>query len=277
LVRRYQEGEKIAYTLTGVNQTRSTNLFYEAHAEGTVSKTSSGAFVENLAWTELHLGGDQVHLSPASRAFREPLSLAPGSRLSISNLSQVQPGLIGPITDLLTLYADLKIAMNQKGLVRAGDHVYFKYGAPDSWADGKRVLLGQDAVDFDITLQSVDRAAQTATLVVRHVPPAQPQIKFPAAWMSAPVSGSANNWVQVEKAADGKYVAGVGHETFSVAIKVDLQSGKILSATMSNPVEISERKCNDAALADCAPPDRYRISRQVSLYSEAASGSGSSH
>jgi len=262
--------------MTGVNQSRSANLFYEAHAEGAVSKTPSGVFVENLAWTELHLGGEQVHLSPASRAFREPLSLSPGSRLSIPDLRPVQPGLIAPITDLLTFYADLKIAMNQKGLLRAGDHVYFKYGAPDSWSDGKRIILGQDAVDFDITLQSIDRANQTATLVVRHVPPAQPQIKFPAAWMTAPVSASANNWVQVEKGSDGKYVAGVGHETFSVAIKVALQTGKILSATMSNPVEISERKCNDAALADCAPPDRYHISRQISLYSEAASGSESS-
>jgi len=272
LVRRYQEGEKIAYKMTGINQSRSQTVEYEARAEGAVRKDPSGTFVEDLAWTDLLWNDEQIRLLPASRAFREPLSLAQGFKLSIPDLGKVQTRLIGPITDLLTFYADVKMAMNQKGLVRAGDQAYVKYGAGGSWADGTQVVLGQDAIDFDITLQSIDRATQIATLVVRHVPPAQPQIKLPAAWMVNPAGGAANNWVQVEKSSDGKYVAGVGWETFDVQIKISLATGRIVSATMDNPIDVLERDCDDAALAVCRPPDRYRIRRQISLEAVPAGG-----
>jgi hypothetical protein len=268
LARHYQEGEKIAYTINCINQSRAKTTEYEARAEGVVSKNPSGALVENLAWTDLDVNDDQVRLSAASRAFREPLSLAPGFKLTIPDLGQVQSGLIGPIADLLTFYADVKIAMNQKGLVHAGDHAYVSYGAPNSWADGTKVVVGQDSIDFAVILQSVDPATQTATLVVRHVPPEQPQIKLPARWMTTPVGASKNNWVQVEKNSDGKYIAGVGQETFDVEIKVALATGRILSATMDNPVEVMERACNDAALTDCGNPQRYSIRRQITLRSE---------
>jgi hypothetical protein len=267
LARRYQDGEKIAYTISCLNHGRTKTTEYEARADGVVSKDSSGIFVESLAWTDLHVNDEQIRLSAASHAFREPLSLAQGAKLSIPPLGRVQEGLIGPITDLLTFYADVKIAMNQKP-ARAGDHAYVKFGAPNSWADGTHVVVGEDSIDFDVTLQSIDQKAQTATLLVRHVPPAQPQIKLPAAWMSERVGDTANNWVQVEKGSDGKYVAGVGQETFNVEIKVALATGRILSATMDNPVEISERVCTDAALAACGAPERYTIQRQISLRAE---------
>jgi hypothetical protein len=267
LARRYQDGEKIAYTINCLNQSRSNTTGYEANAEGVVGKDSSGIFVENLAWTDLHVNDEQIRLSAASRAFREPLSLAQGSKLAIPPLGKVQQGLIGPIADLLTFYADVKIAMNQK-LGRAGDHAYVKYGAPNSWADGTHVVVGEDSIDFDVTLQSIDQKAQTATLLVRHVPPAQPQIKLPAPWMSEHVGNTANNWVQVEKGPDGKYIAGVGHETFNVEVKVALVTGRILSATMDNPVEVSERVCTDGALTACGAAERYTVRRQITLRAE---------
>jgi hypothetical protein len=268
LARHYQDGEKIAYTITCFNQARSKTTEYEARAEGVVSKGPSGVFVENLAWTYLSLNDDQVRLSAVSRAFREPLSLAPGFKLAIPDLGQVQTGLIGPIADLLTFYADVKIAMNQKGLTHAGDHAYVSYGAPDSWADGTKVIVGQDSIDFAVMLKSIDTATQTATLIVRHVPPEHPQIKLPARWMSTPIGASQNNWVQVEKSSDGKFIAGVGQETFDVEIKVALGTGRILSATLDNPVDVSERACNDAALTDCGNPERYSIRRQITLRAE---------
>ena len=267
LARRYQDGEKIAYTISCLNRSRSNTSGYEAHAEGVVGKDSSGISVENLAWTDLHVNDEQIRLSAASLAFREPLSLAQGSKLAIPPLGKVQEGLIGPIGDLLTFYADVKIAMNQK-LGRAGDHAYVKYGAPNSWANGTRVVVGEDSIDFDVTLQSIDQKAQTATLLVRHVSPAQPQIKLPAPWMSERVGNAANNWVQVEKGSDGKYVAGVGQETFNVEIKVALATGRILSATMDNPIEVSERVCTDAALTTCGTPERYTVHREITLSAE---------
>jgi hypothetical protein len=144
-----------------------------------------------------------------------------------------------------------------------------KFGTPNFWADGTKVIVGQDSTDFSVLLQSIDPATQTETLLVRHVPPEQSQIKLPARWMNTPVSASQNNWVQVEKNSDGKYIAGVGQETFDVQIKLALASGRIVSATMDNPVDIMERACNDAALTDCGNPERYTIRRQLALHPDA--------
>lgn len=273
LARHYQDGEKIAYTISSLNESRGKSNEYEARAVGVVGKDPSGVYAETFAWTDLQLNDAQVRLSPGSLAFREPLSLAPGSRLAISSLNRVQPGLIEPITDLLTFYADVKIAMNQK-LARAGDHAYVKFSTPSSWADGTKIMLGEDSIDFDVTLRSIDPATQTATLLVRHVPPAQPQIKLPAAWMADRAGTLPNNWVQVEKAADGKFTAGVGQETFNVEIKLSLGTGRILSATMDNPIQVIERVCSDAALANCGSPERYTIHRGITLRSDQTAAQG---
>jgi hypothetical protein len=270
LTRHYQEGETIAYKMTGVNQGHQGTLRYEAHAEGVVKKAASGVFFEEFAWKDLHVNGQPFPLSQASQDLRESVSLAPGFPFAIPDLSKPQPILIGPITDLLAFYADTMLTMSQKDLVHAGDHVYVKNGTPNSWADGFRVVFGQDAIDFDVTLQAVDQAAKIATVVVRHVPPAESQIKMPAAWMLTPVGASANNWAEVEKGQNGKFTAAVGRETFEADIKVSLETGRILSATMDNPVDVLERECDDAALTVCGSPVRYGIRRQITLDAEPA-------
>lgn len=101
--------------------------------------------------------------------------------------------------------------------------------------------------------------------LVRHVSPAQPDIRLLAAWMRSPVAGTPNNWAQVSKNQAGKYTAAVGMETIDVELKVSLENGTVLSATMDNPVEVLERECADAALAHCGDPVRYRVRRQIEI------------
>jgi hypothetical protein len=267
LKREYRDGETIAYHMEAVNEGHLRTVRYEADASGKVSREHAGPFSEDFAWTGLIVNGQPLALTPASQQFREGLSLSPDYTLSIPDLSKVQPILIGPITDLLTFYADVQLALRQKDLVRAGDHVYVKHGTPNSWADGTYTLFGQDSIDFDITLTKVDATAKEATLTIRHVPPAVGQIPFPAAWMAAPVGKLPNNWAEVEKSQD-KYSAEVGEETFEVVIKLAIPSGRILSAKMDNPVDILGRDCDDAALTKCSAPSRYGIRRRVSLESK---------
>ena len=266
LERHYQSGETVAYTMQAVNQARAYTIHYEAQARGSVKTNAAGKFVEEFSWTGLRLNGSDFPLSPASLQLRQELSLAPGYSFSIPDLSKVQPMLIGPITDLLTFYADAQLSMTQRPFGKPGDHFHVDYGKPSSWADGSYVVLGEDAIDFDGTFRSLDAAAGIATVVVRHVPPAKPLIRLPAAWMQAPVvAGSPNNWVEVSKRPDGTYAAAVGMETFEAVIRISQASGRILSATLDNPVEVLERDSKTASLADCGPPIRYRIRRQITL------------
>jgi hypothetical protein len=261
LTRHYQEGEKLSYHMTATNKDNISAKRYEAQADGVVKKDSAGNFYEEYQWSGVVWNGKAVAVS---QEFRQILSLDPGFKPPLPDLRKAAPGLVGPVLDLMTFYVDLAMAIRH-GLNRPGDHAYIKFGRPSSWAAGEGAILGESSVDFDITFQRVDRSANTATLLVRHVPPAQSQVQLPAAWMRAPVVDTPNNWVSVRKSPNGKYVAAVGKETFDVVIKTSLADGRILSATMDNPVEVLERQCEDAALAICGDPIRYQIRRQIAI------------
>jgi len=263
--RKYREGEKISYQLKASTQGHHGTTRIEAKADGVVKRDESGRFVEEFGWSDLVVDGGGVKLTPGNSSFRQRLSLERDYPLAMPNLGQLEPLLIGPVADLLTFYADLSLAIVQADLEKAGDHVYLKRGTANSWAYGEFVPLGEDSIDFDITLAAVDRPRQVATVVIKHVPPERPEVRLPAEWMKRPVGEAANNWVQISKTSDGRYTAAVGQERFVVVIKVSLASGRILSATMENPVEVLERTCADAALAGCGAETRYAILRRVSI------------
>jgi len=265
LSRHYRDAEALAYRMKGTNNGYRGTIQYEAQANGVVKKNSAGMFIEQFGWANLSFNNNAIPLSQRDANFRQSLSLDTDYKLSVPDLSQVTPMLIGPITDLLAFYADLQLAIRQEGLKHAGDHVYVKYGAASSWADGVNTVIGEDSIDFDITLAEVNANDKTASLVIRHVSPEKPQIKTPAEWMRTPVSDTPNNWIEVQKNKDGKYAAEIGKETFDVRMRISLVDGKILSAVMDNPVEALRRECGDAALTNCSDPVRYQIRRQIEL------------
>jgi hypothetical protein len=59
------------------------------------------------------------------------------------------------------------------------------------------------------------------------------------------------------------YIAAVGQETLDIELSVDLASGRIVRATLDNPVETVVRDCADPGLTDCGEPRRRRILRRV--------------
>ena len=267
LARRYKERETLAYHMSATNQGRVSTIRYEADARGVVTKNAAGRFLEAFEWSGLKLNGEAVTLPAGNGSFQQNLSLDPEVPPTMPDFSRVDPRLIGPCADLLTFYADLWLVLRTGTLAKAGDHLYVKNGTPNSWADGHTTLLGQDSIDFDITLGEVNARAGTATVIVRHLPPAEPQIKMPTQWMQEPVADTSNNWVEVSKTGseDHPYLGEVGKETFEVKITVSLADGKILSATMDNPVEAIARECEDAELTKCGKAERYRIRRQIEV------------
>lgn len=260
LGRRYQAGDRFSYLMT----TRNNDSAYEVRLTATVLRDAAGRFVEEYAWSDLVIDGVPRPLTPASREFRQAVTLNGDAPFVFPDLSRLQPGLIGPVTDLLTFYADLYLAMHAGRLRAPGDRFLVRRDVPNSWADGTVVLVGQGAIDFDITLTGIDRVNGVAGLLVKHVVPEEPAIRIPAAWMRAPVANTPNNWVQVRHDGD-RYVAAVGRETFDVELNVSLESGRILYATMVNPVETVVRDCSDVELTDCGEPRRRRIFRRVEM------------
>jgi len=262
LQRQYHEGEALVYRMTAVNGA----WHYAIQADGVVKKDATGAYYEEYRWSNMQSGGQPMQLSAETAAFRQRLSLDPNQNPSGPDLTKVDPRMIGPITDFMTFYVDYWLANKVGQLKKVGDHFYFRNPMPaSSWADGTHVLIGESAIDFDMTLKTVDAAAGTAVLVVKHVPPEKSAVKLPAAWMQTPVGDLPNNWVGVQKEQDGRYTASVGEENVNVEIKVSLADGKILSATMDNPVKTIERTCEDLALTKCGEAKPHDILRKVEI------------
>ena len=259
LQRVYQPGQTLQYEMSGSNH----GWNYQFHAESAAKQDSDGGWFEEFAWSNLRSNAP-MEMSAESKAFHQRLSLSGEQKyLSVPDLSKVQPLLIGPITDTLNFYADLFLA-KKLGLTRVGQNAYFERGIPNSWADGTQVLVGEDVIDFDLTLVGADPKAHTAELLVKHVPPKQQKLKLPASWMETPVRALPNNWAQVIK-SDGGFLVQVGMEVFEVHVTVDTRDGKIVAARIHNPVVYVERRCTDAALTQCAEPKPDELVRDVSL------------
>jgi hypothetical protein len=265
LTRQYKEGETIFYRMTASNRDRHRTITYRADATAIVKKDAAGRFVEEFQWSNIAFDGKPIDL-PAAKDFRQVLSMSPGYPMSVPDLRPVVR-IVGPITDLLTFYADLVVARSRT-LAKEGDHFLFEHDTPSSWADGFYVVLGEDSINFDVTLKTLDTADRVATILVRHVVPAQPKMKIPVDWMRAPVADTPNNWVEVDKLPNGTYVAQVGKETFDATIRISLVDGRILDAKLFNPVEVSERLCTDEALTKCGEPIRSQILRQIEIGTE---------
>jgi hypothetical protein len=257
LQRRYTNGAVSRYLMTGNND----GWQYTIEATDVVKRDMNGRYYEEIGWSELTSNAQQA-LTPASLALRQTVSLDdPSSYMKVPNLATVQPLLIGPITDTLTIYSDLLLAIQSK-LAQPSQTAYIPRTTPNSWADGQRVLLGQDVVDFWLKVESVNPAEHTETLLIQQLPPPELHVQLPAKWMQEPTLAKPSNFVQVSKQDDG-FTAETGKETFDVRLVVDTRDGHILSATMHNPVALTTRTCTDRELMQCGPEASKTTLREI--------------
>jgi hypothetical protein len=266
IVRKYVEDERIEFDIRGTQHGRGATSDYKARVRGFVRSNGAGGWYEELAWSDLVVNGQAVTLPPEALRFRQRLSLDPRAIQPPPSPATVPPDLAIPVFDLFNFYGDLILAARTQGLDKAGDRIRIPHNRANSWADGRNILVGEDAFDFEITVDSMDSASRTAVLTVRHVAPETPAINLVADWMRKPVSPpAANNWTQMGRFPPGKYTAAVGYETIEMKLVVDTRGGRLVSAQMTNPVEITERECTDAEAKSCGNPVQQRPTRRVEL------------
>jgi hypothetical protein len=261
LHRTYHEGETLAYQMKGQNEA----WHYTIRADGIVTKSATGPFLEEYRWSGMESNGNPLALSAETQAYRQKVSLDPVYMPGMPPLNNVDRALIGPITDFMTFYSDEWLALRMGALKKPGDHFYFPMPFNPSWADGTHVLLGEDSIAFDMTWKSTNEADHTALILIRHLPPAKPTVHLTADWMKKPVADTPNNWVEIEKTDDGKFEADVGNETFDVELKIDLTNGKILSGSMDNTVKTIHCTCEDQELTKCGDPVPHEINRKIEI------------
>ena len=140
LLRHYTDGQKLTYRMRGINE----NWHYEIQADGIVKKDSEGTYFEEYGWSHFISDGQAVTLSPASLRFRQQLTLDPNQKPGLPNLAQVDPRLIGPITDFLPFYVDVSLSVRTGKLTqpaRMSDSSVTQCGEPKPHFIGRQVEI----------------------------------------------------------------------------------------------------------------------------------------
>jgi hypothetical protein len=263
-VRSYTEGQNVTYLMQGRNQDGGELHTYRASSAATVYRESDGTFFENVAWKNLVFDDQAVQLDPVSVAFRQQISLDPAfdATKHLPQQNGIDYRLRPASDDLMNFYVDLQLAAKLSMLKKSGDHFYLNYAQPTSYRNGQ----AETCVDFDVTVESVDSTSSTATVSVKHVPPAKACVKLSAPWMETPVSGDhPNNVIQTIPQPGGTFKITLGREEIDVDLKVDLTTGKILNGRLLDQFKLLDRICADQAGNGCGSPISYEQTRDITI------------
>ncbi len=169
---RRSTGARLVYIMRGENNGST----YAVRLRSLVSRGSDGRLGEEQAFSDIGPEGQERALPSGGGDFRVRVTMKKGGAPFVMPDLSTARGLVAPVLDLLTFYSDLFLAINVGNLREAGDRVHVPNPTAASWADGTSVLVGEDAVDFEIQLRALDRTAGVATLAVGHVPRHQDRI-----------------------------------------------------------------------------------------------------
>lgn len=255
----YTNGQITRYSYT--EQDAGSTARRSATAELT-TVVVNGVGSEIVRWVALQekTGHD---LSAQARGFSAyNLSLDPRSAPLQRVSTQEVPELEGPVDDLLNFFVDLSPGVGVARLHAAGDSYTMAQPVSGDFS-GAAVPLGRDLILLTTTLKRVD--ATQAEFQSSYQPPAGTGLPPYRPWMSAPVCGTApNNFQTVEKQGPG-FLALWGCESFVIDTIVDRLDGRIVSATMVNPLSLQGKFCQDAALTACSPIPDVHIERHVEI------------
>ena len=255
--RYYVNGQVSRYTYTELQS--GTEVTAVARLSSYVRHGIGG---EQIKWVALYSSGQD--LSAQARAFPPyDMSLDPKDPdgLTLPN-TQTAGQLQNPVDDLYTFYGGLSTAVGIGNLHQPGQS-YVEPTLLNGNFSSATAPVGQDLVQATTTLTSL--SAQLATFTGSFQPPPGGGLTLSQPWMSSPVCGSTPNNFELVQAEGSEYLALWGCESFTVTTVVDRGSGQIVSAQMTNPLQVDLTLCQDQALTECAPIQPTTLQRTVQL------------
>jgi hypothetical protein len=217
---------------------------------------------EQVKWFELTKNG-QAENAQARTFPPYDLSLDPNATngLALPN-TQDAGDLQGPIDDLGTFYVGLSTAVGIDSLHQPGQSVEAPTLLSGTFSNAT-TPVGQDLTQLTTTLTSL--TAQQATFTSSYQVPPGGGLTLTEPFMNTPVCGSPSNFELVQQRGPADYLALWGCEQFTVTTVVDRASGQILSAQMSNPLQLNFTSCQDQALTMCTPIEPATLLRVIQL------------
>ena len=260
--RQYVNGQVSHYTYTE-DQTATgqpeTTITAVARLRSYVRDRIGG---EQVKWVSLIADGQD--LSAQARAFAQyDLSLDPRDPdgLALPD-TQTAGQLQAPVDDLLNFYVDLSPLVGIGNLHQPGQSYVDPKLLSGNFSNAT-TPVGQDLTQLTTALTGL--GAEQATFISSYQPPPAGGLQLSQPFMSSPVCGSVPNNFELVQAEGTAYVALWGCESFTITTVVDRASGQIISAQMTNPLQLDAVLCQDEAMTQCSPVSPTTLQRTVQL------------
>lgn len=217
---------------------------------------------ERIKWVSLFSNGQD--LSAQARAFPPyDMSLDPKNPGGlIQPNAQTAGQLQNPVLDLYTFYGGLSPFVGIGNLHQPGQS-YVEPTLLHGIFSSATAPVGQDLVQVTTTLTSL--TDRQATFTGSYQPPADGGLTLSQPWMSSPVCGTTPNNFELVQAQGTQWLALWGCESFTTTTVVDRDSGRIVSAQMTDPLTVDLTVCQDETLTQCAPIQTTTLLRTVQV------------
>lgn len=264
--RKYKNGEKYRYELTTEyyqnNEWKSRTV---SVCELTVQTDSSGIPCELLQWLSQRSITARDTMDESAIALRvKPyrISLHPKGPLELPVITE--PGMTGAITDFHTFYVAIHEKTGVHGLQKQGDTSQLPAPVKGNFGNGKTILKGEDCINISGRL--MDIKATEVVIQTNFLPPQQPCLDYYLPAFNQPVSGDTLNNIQMIMATGGgKLNLQFGKEKFDIISHINITDGMLLSADMTNELQLRLKiNCNQT-LQDCQAELPWHIYRTVHL------------
>jgi hypothetical protein len=253
--RRYVPDEQYSYLLKRTYlQNGAWSSTGEALSHHKVS-IERGVGIENVNWPTYWFknkkypkGRDLGNDAKSIGAYE--ISLDPNGPLEIPSLNLVPPSMVANVTDLNAFYVAISPQAGIRQLKQVGDH-YDGKSVRGDWGGTPGTPTGEDCVQLRLELTGLSATTANVKTTFLPSPLGCEGFSFKTAWMVPPVSGTtANNFQEVTHSGK-KFDVMWGQEEFTINSVIDRSSGKILSATMENPLHLKLKAGCDQNLENC--------------------------
>jgi hypothetical protein len=197
-------------------------------------------------------------------AYETSVSATSNPELSaLPDLKGWDMGVVGPVTDLHTFLIAVSHQVGADKISEPGQTYTTGEAAKASWANGENIPVGEDCIQISITL--LESTDDRATYETRFMPPTEACLTPLKPWMEAPVvEGTPNNFQQ--QMMMGPMAAAMwGREQFVITSTIRRSDGRILSATMDNPLTLMLKVGCDPNLDSCKHELPMAIHRKLKL------------
>lgn len=262
--RTYKKGTVLNYRLTSESYQNNKFSGKSIAMAKTEVVQDSGKLYEEISWQSKTSYGEKDTtnrdgIAQSIRPYR--ISLLPDGNVPLPKLDNAI--MVGEITDLNTFFVAISPKLNMHKLSRKAPVFVNEKTVEGNFAEGTSILKGSDCIQ---TTQKLIKRKRKYTIVeTSFLPPEQSCLTPLIDTIAAKTFEFPNNFQMVQKAGPGTVNLLWGNESFVVTCKIDNRDGKILSATMTNELNLRMRVNASPELKNYAVEMPFRITRNLKL------------